>query len=191
MSTRRTWALAGLAGASLASGAWLGIKGLPDADSADALNAQKTKPNPNAATQSPEKTLFQLSFDQVDGGTLLLKSFQGKPILLNFWATWCPPCIAELPLIERFYVENRPKNWQVVGLAVDQLAAVQQFFKKMPLSFPNGLAGLAGIELSRSLGNVAGGLPYTVVLAADGSVAKRHIGALTPAHLASFAAMTG
>jgi thiol-disulfide isomerase/thioredoxin len=188
MSTRRRVALAALAGSSLAAGAWLGFGGL-DSSKSNAADANNAKQNSDANAQSPEKALFQLSFDQPSGGSLDLKNFQGKPILLNFWATWCPPCVAELPLIERFYVENRSKNWQVIGLAVDQLAAAQQFLKKMPLSFPIGMAGLAGIELSRSLGNLAGGLPYTVVLAADGSVSKRHIGALTPEHLASFAAM--
>jgi thiol-disulfide isomerase/thioredoxin len=188
MSSRRTVALAALAGTSLAAGAWLGLRGFSASES-DAPDANKAQLSPDAKLLSPEKALFQLSFDQPSGGSLALKGFQGKPLLLNFWATWCPPCVAELPLIERFYVDNKSKSWQVLGLAVDQLAAAQQFLKKMPLSFPIGMAGLAGIELSRSLGNVAGGLPYTVVLAADGSVAKRHIGALTPAHLASFAAM--
>ncbi len=188
MSTRRKLALASMAGASLAAGAWLGLQefGFNAKDKPDAKNASSS---PQKTEQSPEKSLFQLVFEQPNSDPLAFKNLLGKPLLLNFWATWCPPCIAELPLIERFYIENKAKKWQVVGLAVDQMAAVQNFLRHTPLTFPMGLAGAAGIALSRGLGNVAGGLPYTVVFAADGSVAKRHMGVLTPEHLNSFAAM--
>jgi thiol-disulfide isomerase/thioredoxin len=131
--------------------------------------------------------LWLLELELPQGGTLLLKSLRGKPIVLNFWATWCPPCIEELPLLERFYKQNAAKGWQVVGLAVDNVKAVKQFLIKMPLSFPVPLAGLAGTELSRSLGNLSGGLPFTVVLNASGKVALRHMGKLNAQQLDEFA----
>jgi thiol-disulfide isomerase/thioredoxin len=122
--------------------------------------------------------LWLLELELPQGGILQLKSLRGKPLVVNFWATWCPPCIEELPLLERFYQQNVAKDWQVVGLAVDNAKAVRQFLAKMPLSFPVPLAGLAGTELSRSLGNLSGGLPFTVVLNASGQVALRHMGKL-------------
>lgn len=134
-------------------------------------------------------TLWQLDLELPHGGTLALKSLRGKPLVVNFWATWCPPCIEELPLLERFYIENRSKSWQVVGLAVDNAKAVKQFLGKMPLSFPTPLTGWAGTELSRSLGNLSGGLPFTVVLTAAGEVALRHIGKLSAAQVKGFAAL--
>ncbi|HAU57544.1 MAG TPA: alkyl hydroperoxide reductase [Comamonadaceae bacterium] len=112
-----------------------------------------------------------------------MASFKGKPLLLNFWATWCPPCIAELPLLNTFYRENAANGWQVMGIAVDQPSAVRAFMEKTPLDFPVAMAGLGGTELSRSLGNLGGGLPFTVLFAADGRILHRKIGQLTPENL--------
>jgi thiol-disulfide isomerase/thioredoxin len=130
--------------------------------------------------------LWELDMELPSGGRLRFASLRGKPLVLNFWATWCPPCIEELPLLESFYKLNAVKNWQVVGIAVDNAKAVKQFLGKMPLSFPTPIAGLAGTELSRSLGNVSGGLPFTVVFDASGKVALRHMGKLSAAQVDGF-----
>jgi len=111
---------------------------------------------------------------------------RGRPLLINFWATWCPPCVDELPLIDGFYRENARKSWQVVGLAIDQPSAVRTFLQRTPVTFPVGMAGLEGTELARSLGNTSGGLPFTVVLGADGHVRQRRIGRVAPSDLAQW-----
>ena len=113
-----------------------------------------------------------------------LADYKGQWVLLNFWATWCAPCVEELPLINDFYRQNNGKGWQVLGLAVDKLVPVQSFLRKMPLDFPVGMAGLAGAELGRGLGNVAGGLPFSVVIGANGAVLYRKMGRLHPSDLA-------
>lgn len=109
----------------------------------------------------------------------VMADFRGQPLLLNFWATWCPPCVEEMPLIDTFYRQQRERGWQVLGLAVDQAPAVQQFLQRLPVTFPIGMAGLPGVDLSRALGNATGGLPFTVVFSPDGEVAHRQIGKLT------------
>jgi thiol-disulfide isomerase/thioredoxin len=123
--------------------------------------------------------LWQMQFDTPDGGKLAMQSLKGKPLLINFWATWCAPCVEELPLLERFYSQNKTKKLQMLGLAADKPAAVQTFLKKLPLSFPIGITDLAGIALSKSWGNLAGGLPFSVMLAADGRVMQRKMGKLS------------
>lgn len=123
------------------------------------------------------------AFDTPDGASLALASFSGKPLLVNFWATWCPPCIEELPLLDSFYRENKAKSWQVLGLAVDQPSAVRAWLQRKPLGFPVAMAGFSGTELSKSLGNLSGGLPFTVVFGASGQLLHRKSGKVTPGDL--------
>ena len=129
-----------------------------------------------------------LSLKTPEGAALDVAQFQGKPLLLNFWATWCPPCVEELPLLDAFYRENSAKGWQVLGVAIDRVEAVQVFLRKTSVTFPVAMAGLGGTELGRTFGNQAGGLPFTVVLGADGTVAHRKMGQITHQDLVTWAA---
>ncbi len=122
---------------------------------------------------------WALQWTTPDGAPLSMQSFQGRPLLVNFWATWCPPCVEELPLINAFYQENKGNGWQVLGLAVDKPAMVKTFLTKTPLAFPVGMAGLGGTDLSRTLGNLAGGLPFTVAFDSGGSIVLRKMGQVT------------
>jgi thiol-disulfide isomerase/thioredoxin len=133
--------------------------------------------------------LWELEFDTLRPPRLAMAQLAGKPLVINFWATWCPPCIEELPLLNSFFRQNSPNGWQVLGLAVDQAAAVETFLQRNPVQFTVALAGFAGIELSRSLGNLAGGLPFTVALDADGQVIQRKMGLLTAQDLQAWAAL--
>jgi len=144
---------------------------------------------PQLMSPTVELGLWQLEFAALGGGVFSMASLRGKPVLLNFWATWCPPCIEELPLLSRFYQEHAAKRWQVLGLAVDQMEPVKQFLAKSPVTFPVALAGLSGVELGRSLGNLSGGLPFTVVLGSDGLIAHRKIGKVSPENLLAWASL--
>jgi thiol-disulfide isomerase/thioredoxin len=106
---------------------------------------------------------------------------------VNFWATWCPPCVEELPLLNAFHQKQSPKGWQLLGLAVDRVEPVRQFLQRLPLSFPVGMTGFAGTELSRALGNATGALPFTVVFGADGRVVHRKIGQVHESDLSQWA----
>lgn len=139
---------------------------------------------------SASDAFWSLSFDTPDGKNLSMSSFRGKLLLVNFWATWCPPCVEELPLLDYFYQENRDKNLQIVGLAVDQPSAVRTWLQSKPLHFPVGMAGLGGTELSKSLGNIAGSLPFTAVFSASGELLHRKIGKVLPEDLAQWAKLT-
>ncbi|MES2999702.1 MAG: TlpA disulfide reductase family protein [Pseudomonadota bacterium] len=162
---RRRWLLGGLAGAAALAGgglAWWHDKGTR-ASAPDRVDA-----------------LWGLSFDTPSGGSLGMQTLRGRPLVINFWATWCPPCVEELPLLDRFFRENSVKGWQVIGLAIDQPSSVRKFLDRTPVSFPVGLAGLGGTELGLALGNLGGGLPFTVVVAASGEILQRKIGRLAP-----------
>jgi thiol-disulfide isomerase/thioredoxin len=160
---RRQWVYGGVAAAAAAAGAGLSI----------------WKPT------SPRlgDLVWQQSLTQPAGGELVMASLRGKPLLLNFWATWCPPCVKEMPMLDAFYQAHRAQGWQVVGLAVDSPTPVRAFLQRVPVSFPIGLAGMEGSELSRALGNPNGSLPFTVVLNAKGDVVVQKLGSIEPADL--------
>ena len=168
---RRRWLLAGVATAAGLAGAGLAWWRL-----------RPGEPDP-AALQA----LWGLQFDTPQGSRLAMASLRGRPLLINFWATWCPPCVEELPLLDAFYRQNAARNWQVLGLAIDQPSAVRTFLGRTPVAFPVGFAGLEGTELAKSLGNLTGGLPFSVVLGADGQVRQRRMGRLTAEDLLQWA----
>lgn len=142
---------------------------------------------PGEPLSGAESAFWGSAFPGLDGSVVGLSGFQGRPLLVNFWATWCPPCVEELPLINTFYREQAPAGWQVLGLAVDQADPVRRFLQRQPLDFPIALAGYAGTELGRSLGNVSGGLPFTVVFDARGVLVHRKLGKVTEHDLSLWA----
>lgn len=130
-----------------------------------------------AATSAVAQAFWARRFPGVDGsGDIDVARWRGRPLLVNFWATWCPPCIKELPEINQFYKEARTRGWQVLGLAVDQAEPVKAFLQKTPLDFAVALAGPDGLGLVRELGNAAGGLPFTVVFDETGEISWRRLG---------------
>jgi thiol-disulfide isomerase/thioredoxin len=122
-------------------------------------------------------------FATPDGGNLSLASLRGQPLLVNFWATWCPPCIEELPLLNRFYAENKANGWQLLGLAVDQVDPVRRFLARTPVDFLVGMARQEGSDLMRQLGNTVNGLPFTVVFGPDGRPWGHKIGQVSGSEL--------
>lgn len=130
---------------------------------------------------------WTLQWDSPTGPPVQAQAFRGKPLLVNFWASWCPPCVEELPLIADFFRKNQSNGWQVLALAIDRPAAVQGFLQKMPLEFPVGLAGTTGVELGRRLGNPSGALPFSVAIGAQGNILQRRLGRLRSEELGAWA----
>jgi thiol-disulfide isomerase/thioredoxin len=184
-------AVAALAGAGLA---WrrhgqAGLAG-PDAlvSAADAAAAPPAASPTGAAAQPPARLAT------LDGRVLTPADWQGRPLVLNFWAPWCGPCVKEMPELDRFSrAQAGPGGARalVVGLAVDEEAAVRKFLQAHPVGFPISVIGVSGLATARALANDANvALPFTAVWTAGGDLAHRKFGATNGDELAGWLGTT-
>lgn len=141
---------------------------------------------PARAAALPPDPFFAHVFADTQGAQVELAQYLGKPLVLNFWATWCPPCVKEMPDLDA--LQKKHAGVQFVGLAVDTSANVQKFTKKVQVDYPLLIAGHGGIKLMRGLGNKNGGLPFTVVFDEKGRVATQILGQIKPEELDEFIA---
>ena len=167
----RPWLIgAVVACAAVAAGFWFG------------LHQRQAPVDPDS-----QSALERARFQNTTGETRKLADLAGRPALLNFWATWCAPCLAELPLLDRTHRE-RGRDLQIIGIAVDSPEAVHRFQSKVPLALDVWIADANALDLLPKLGNRAGGLPFSVLVDGQGRVLNRHLGALTEASLPAFLA---
>jgi thiol-disulfide isomerase/thioredoxin len=133
---------------------------------------------PAAPADTAVGALMQLSMNDAAGKPHKISEWQGKVLLVNFWATWCPPCVAEMPELEQLQTDRGSKGLQIVGIGIDSPTNIREFAEKHKITYPLLIGGLQGTEVSRSFGNEAGGLPFTVLIGADGSVKQTYMGRL-------------
>jgi len=132
----------------------------------------------SAKSIAPE-VIFQTSFEDLQGKMQSLAQWKGKVIILNFWATWCPPCLAEIPEFIQLQKQYSTRGLQFIGIAIDQKDKVQTFTKDMGMNYPILLGDMPGIDLSRKIGNTQGGLPFTVIIDRNGNIAATQLGILS------------
>jgi len=107
--------------------------------------------------------LPEFRLPDLDGQEVAGSRWAGKILVLNFWATWCPPCLRELPLFDELQRAHADAGLRVVGIAIDNHGDVEHFLDEHPVGFPILLGDTATIKLSRRLGNRLQGLPFTVI----------------------------
>jgi len=144
------------------------------------LDDRKPQAPPAIAFQD---TLAKASFTDLAGQTQPLDQWRGKVLVVNFWATWCPPCLKEIPEFIRMQNRYREHGVQFVGVAIDQANQVAPFAEKMGFNYPVLLGALDAVELLRTLGNPHGGLPFTVVFDRSGTLAAAELGVVDEAKL--------
>ena len=130
------------------------------------------------AAESDAPDLFGRSMPDANGTPQSLAQWKGKPVVLNFWATWCAPCVQEMPALSALQTEIAPRKVQIIGVGIDSPTNIKDFASKYKITYPLYVAGMEGTELSKQFGNKAGALPYTVLIGADGKVRKTYLGKL-------------
>jgi len=118
-----------------------------------------------------------LQLPDLDGRAVALPTaYEGRPILINFWASWCGPCIEEMPELDRFAATQGDSGMQVVGIALDTPEDVAAFLEHTPVRYPILLDQPGPRDSGVQLGNAKGVLPYTALIDADGRLVKQKIG---------------
>lgn len=153
-----------------AVGAWVGMN-------------KKEAPPPITTTVAPGATgpvaeLLTRSMADDKGVQQALAQWKGKNLLVNFWAPWCAPCVQEMPELSALQNEGNYNNLQIIGIGIDSPSNIATFAQKFKIAYPVYVDGVAGTELSRQFGNAQGGLPFTVLIGADGEVKKTYLGRL-------------
>jgi thiol-disulfide isomerase/thioredoxin len=140
-----------------------------------------------AVAQRGER-LPEVTLQRLDGRAVSLPAtYAGRRLLINLWASWCGPCIEEMPELQRFAASQGANGVQVVGIALDDPAAVRSFLQRVPVAYPILLDAPGPADAGVRLGNPKGVLPYSVLVSADGRLLKQHIGPFVPGDLPDWA----
>jgi thiol-disulfide isomerase/thioredoxin len=159
----------------------------PSQPSQPATGAPATAEAANGTTEPGlAATLPDFSLGNLAGDPQSIQSWPGKPLLINFWATWCAPCLREIPMLKQLQ-ESRP-DLQVVGIAIDKRDAVVEFAGKMEFNYAILIGQSEAWAAAAALGVNIYALPFTVFSAADGSLLGIHTGELHAEHLERFRA---
>lgn len=135
---------------------------------------------PARASANP-LALYDARLPGLDGQEFLLSTLKGRPVVVNFWATWCAPCVQEMPHLDSMAKEL--PEIKFVGIGIDTVQNIAQFVAKLPVTYQLLVAGHAGIAMVRELGNSAGGLPFTLLFDANGSIFDSILGQVEPTDL--------
>jgi thiol-disulfide isomerase/thioredoxin len=174
---KRILAIAAVAVVATAGGAVAGHWLFGNTNLVDAANAAP------ADSSGAVNQLWAATVTNADGAPQSLAGFKGHPVVVNFWASWCGPCVEEMPSLSQLHKEYQKKGIEFVGVGVDSDKNIKAFLQKVPVSYPIYVAGFGGADLARAFGNNAGGLPYTVVIDAKGVVRSTKLGQIKPDEL--------
>jgi thiol-disulfide isomerase/thioredoxin len=139
------------------------------------------RPDPRAAlnatlTIAPGSQRTDATLPGPDGHAQTLSQWDGKLVLLNFWASWCAPCVEEMPLLDRFQQRHATRGLQIVGIASDAAGPTRAFLAEHPVAYPILIDDPERGDLSRDYGNTHGVLPYSVLIGRDGRILAQHAG---------------
>jgi thiol-disulfide isomerase/thioredoxin len=135
------------------------------------------------ASEPSIKAFFANVWQSPDGKPVNSSEWQGKVLVVNFWASWCPPCVEEMPTLDLLQQEFLQQNVVFVGIGIDSPSNIREFLKSTPVSYPIVIGGMEGSSLSKQMGNTQGALPYTVIISAKGKSIYTKLGKISEEEL--------
>lgn len=135
--------------------------------------------NVSISAAAPAEPKLEFGFPDMNGQMQSVSQWQGKILLINFWATWCPPCLKEIPEFIQWQQEFQANGVQFVGIALDDRQAVADYLQQVAVNYPILVAGDAGGELANALGNVINTVPFTVIVNRQRQIVHRQLGELS------------
>ena len=150
---------------------------------ATATHAADLPPLAHSLTMQAPKAAPALKLKGLDGKMHDLAQLRGRVVLINYWATWCPPCREEMPEFVKAQQELGPRGLQFVGIAIDDAAKAEAFAAELGLNYPVLIGGYGAIELSRAFGNRLGALPFTIIVDRAGRISHTQLGPIKDAQL--------
>ena len=162
-------------------GQWLLIAAVALAAAAAGFGYNLWRTSPHGADGAA--ALKAAKLPDLDGRPQALEQWQGRVVVVNFWATWCAPCREEIPILTKLQAKYGARGLQLVGVAIDQPEKIRPYAAEMGMNFPILVGGADAIELTRTLGNRAGVLPFTVIVDRQGRLVERTVGAVKEAKL--------
>ena len=129
------------------------------------------------------KAFFANSWQTPEGKPANSDDWRGKMLVVNFWASWCPPCVEEMPTLDKIAQEYASKNVLIVGIGIDSPSNIREFLEKTPVSYPIVIGGLEGSNLAKQMGNSQGALPYTVIVNQNGKAVFTKLGKISEEEL--------
>ena len=128
-------------------------------------------------TEPAAQTDFNLP--DMQGKSHSLAAWPDRLIILNFWATWCPPCREEIPAFIELQNRHGADGVQVVGIAIDTLEQVERYYQTTGMNYPVLMGGEDAMRIMTDFGNNSGSLPYSVIIGRQGQIIARKLGAMT------------
>jgi len=140
---------------------------------------------PQLANELAIQHFLSHDWQDPDGKPANSADWKGKLLVVNFWASWCPPCVEEMPALSRIQTEFKQQNVLFVGIGIDSPSNIREFLKKTPVTYPIVIGGMDGSNISKEMGNTQGALPFTIVINSQGKAVSSKLGKISEDELRS------